>query len=332
MKHFAIAAVAALLSIGSASAQEKLILVTVSPAGGDNSMHYAAWGKKVTAESQGTLDIDVRDGTALANFGNVLDRVGNDVTQIGWMLHGLIGGKYPLTETTSLPFVVDDVTVASVALWRLYKSGLLDAEYAEVMPLYFGYTGINIFHFAKAPKAPDDLHGLKVRALGKPQSQTIDIFGGAALAMPPQDMYDALHRGVIDAVLTPWSAFAPYKLHEVTSYHAEIPLGASTSMHFMMRKKYDALPAAAKKALADNGQEAESRRFGAYLANQGAEQRAIGVKQPNNKIVQLPADRLATWKEKVAKVVYAEWTKDHPGTDKVMDAYAKIYAEVKASR
>ena len=72
MKHFAIAAVAALLSIGSASAEEKLILVTVSPAGGDNSMHYAAWGKKVTAESQGTLDIDVRDGTALANFGNVL--------------------------------------------------------------------------------------------------------------------------------------------------------------------------------------------------------------------------------------------------------------------
>jgi len=150
--------------------------------------------------------------------------------------------------------------------------------------------------------------------------------------MPPQDMYDGLHRGVLDAVLTPWSAFAPFKLHEVTSYHTEVPLGATTSMHFMMKKKYDALPAAAKKALENNGQEAESRRFGAYLANQGAEQRAIGVKRPNNTIVQLQPDRVAMWKDKVTKVVYAEWTKEHPGADKIIEAYGKLYAEVKAGR
>ena len=109
MRRFVLAAAALLLATSSAWSQEKLILVTVSPAGGDNSIHYAAWGKKVTAESQGTLDIDVRDGTSLANFANVLDRVGNDVIQIGWMLHGQVGGKFPMTETTTLPFVVDDV-------------------------------------------------------------------------------------------------------------------------------------------------------------------------------------------------------------------------------
>jgi hypothetical protein len=68
MRRFVLAAAALLLATSSAWSQEKLILVTVSPAGGDNSIHYAAWGKKVTAESQGTLDIDVRDGIALASF------------------------------------------------------------------------------------------------------------------------------------------------------------------------------------------------------------------------------------------------------------------------
>jgi TRAP-type C4-dicarboxylate transport system substrate-binding protein len=332
MKSLALALVASVVWFGPASAQEKLILVTASPAGGDNSQHYAAWGKKVTAESQGALDIDVRDGTSLANFANVLDRVGNDVIQIGWMLHGQVGGKFPLTETTTLPFVVDDVTVGSVAMWRLYKSGALASEYADTVPLYFGYTGINMLHFAKAPKAPDDLHGLKVRVVGKPQSQTIELLGGAALAMPPQDMYDGLRRGVLDAALTPWSAFAPFKLHEVTSYHTEVPLGATVSMQFMMKKKYDSLPAAGRKALEDNGLEAESRRFGAYLNNQGVEQRVIGVAQANNKIVQLPPERIAMWKDKVSKAVVTEWVKDHPGADKILDAYGKLYAEVKAGR
>jgi len=326
---FAIAAL--LLAAPTAWSQEKLILVTVSPAGGDNSIHYADWGKKVTAESQGTLDIDVRDGIALASFSNVMDRVGNDVIQIGWMLHGVIAGKYPLTETASLPFLTDDAAVGSVALWRLYKSGLLDSEYADTVPLYFGFAGLNTLHFAKAPKAPDDLHGLKIRALGKPQSQTVAIFGGAALSLPPQDMYDGLHRGVIDGALTPWGAFAPYKLLEVTSYHTDLALGGSTSMHFMMKKKFEALPEAGKKALRDNGQEAESRRFGAYLDNQGAQQRALALAKPTeHKIVTLPADRIAMWKQKVAEVVYPEWIKDHPGADKILDAYNKIYAEVKA--
>ena len=117
------------------------------------------------------------------------------------------------------------------------------------------------------------------------------MFGGTPLAMPPQDMYDGLHRGTIDAVLTPWSAFSPYKLNEVTSYHVEIPLGGTTSMIFMMKKRYDALPAAARKALEDNGLEAQSRLFGAYLKNQGVEQRAIGVAAEQHRSCSLPPDR-----------------------------------------
>jgi TRAP-type C4-dicarboxylate transport system substrate-binding protein len=262
-----------------------------------------------------------------------MDRVGNDVTQIGWMLHGVVAGKYPLTETASLPFLTDDAAVGSVSLWRLYKSGILDSEYADTVPLYFGFVGVNTLHFAKPLKTADDLHGLKIRALGKPQSQTIAVFGGAALSLPPQDMYDGLHRGVIDGVLTPWGAFAPYKLLEVTTYHLELVLGGSTSMHFMMKKKFEGLPEAGKKALMNNGQEAESRRFGAYLDNQGAEQRKLAEAQPNqHKIVTLPPDRVAMWRQKVSEAVYPEWIKDHPGSDKIVEAYKKVYAEVKAGR
>lgn len=333
MKSLAIAAVALLLSVPTAWSQEKLILVTASPAGGDNSIFYNDWGKKVGAASQGAIEIDVRDGATLANFGNVLDRVGNDVIQVGWMLHGLIGGKFPLTETASLPYVIEDAEVGSVALWRLYKSGALDAEYREAVPLYFGITEVNNVHFSKPLRVADDFHGLKIRVVGKPQSQAIEMFGGTPLAMPPQDMYDGLHRGTIEGVLTPWSAFSPFKLNEVTAYHVEIPLGGTTSMVFMMRKKFDALPAAGRKALEANGLEPQSRVFGAYLKNQGVGPRNVALSQPDkHKIMPLPPDRFAMWKGKVSAAVYEEWGKQVPGAKQILDGYGKIYAEVKAAR
>jgi TRAP-type C4-dicarboxylate transport system substrate-binding protein len=333
MRTLALAMAALMVSAQFASAQEKLIVVTASPAGGDNSIHYNDWGKKVTAESGGAIEIDVRDGITLANFGNVLDRVGNDVIQIGWMLHGVIGGKYPMTETASLPFVIEDAEVGSVALWRLYKTGAFDAEYKDIRPLFYGITGINNVHFSKPLRAADDFHGLKIRVVGKPQSQAIEIFGGTPLAMPPQDMYDGLHRGTIDGVLTPWSAFSPFKLNEVTAYHVEIPLGGTTSMVFMTKKRFDALPAAGRKALEDNGLEPRSRIFGAYLKNQGVGPRNVALSQPDkHKLVQFAPDKLAAWKAKVTTPVYAEWEKQNPGAQKLLDRFRGIYAEVAAGR
>ena len=58
----------------------------------------------------------------------------------------------------------------------------------------------------------------------------------------------------------------PYKLAEVTSYHYEMRLGASTGMVFMAKKRYDALPPAAKKILDDNSGEAASRAWGKWWA------------------------------------------------------------------
>ena len=68
--------------------------------------------------------------------------------------------------------------------------------------------------------------------------------GGTPISMAAENMYESLQRGTIDGLITSWSAFEPYKLQEVTAYHIEAPLGATPSMFFMARKKFDALPEA----------------------------------------------------------------------------------------
>ena len=60
--------------------------------------------------------------STLANFGNVYERVQDDVVQIGWAIHQVVAGKFPLSEVAGLPFVEDGFQRASLALNRLVET------------------------------------------------------------------------------------------------------------------------------------------------------------------------------------------------------------------
>src|SRR6185503_7201043 len=118
-----------------------------------------------------------------------------------------------------------------------YKTGMLDAEYKDIKPLFMAVVGFTGLHFAKAPPKLEDLGRYKVRVQGSVQARMAQILGMSAQSIPAADMYVSLQRGTIDAVLTSWSAFEPYKLWEVSTYHVEAPLGTSTHFFFVSRKK-----------------------------------------------------------------------------------------------
>jgi TRAP-type transport system periplasmic protein len=129
-------AVAALIGMAAsvpASAQVRLIFASQSNPASTVGQFFGAWAKRVTDASQGTGVVEIREGGTLANFQNVYERVLDDVVQIGFGQQALIAGKFPLTEVVVLPFIVKDNTIGSVALWRLYKTGLLDKEYDQVV-------------------------------------------------------------------------------------------------------------------------------------------------------------------------------------------------------
>src|SRR3954469_21447356 len=133
MPKLATAAVIAALTAWSsgASAQTRLIFASQSPAGTPNTVFFNSWAQKINEAAKGSVRVEVRDGESLANFMNSYDRVADDVIQIGWIFHSLVGNRFPLSDVNSLPFIGDNNQACSVASWRLYKSGLLDAEYKD---------------------------------------------------------------------------------------------------------------------------------------------------------------------------------------------------------
>jgi TRAP-type C4-dicarboxylate transport system substrate-binding protein len=327
---------AAVLGITAPAAQAdeiNLLFGTTLPAQVHLNMRVLhPWAERINEQGKGVIHIDVRDGESIANLANFYSRVQDDVIQIAWGLQSAIGGKFPRTEVAALPFEVEKAEIGSVALWRVYKSGLLDAEYDTVQPLYVITFPPSGLHFAKQPKTLETLAGLKFALGAKVGASTIEKLGGTPLSMVTSEYYTAIQRGMVDAAMVQWTAFQPFKLQDVTFYHVETKLGGAAGMVFMAKKKYDALPAAARKILDDNSGEAESRVYGKFwddVDNEGRQSvEALGSKHT---IVTLPPATEAKWRQEVTPVI-DDWVKTTPDGAKVLAAFRAATAKVKAGQ
>jgi TRAP-type transport system periplasmic protein len=324
-------AAAAFVLAAPASADElvlKFATLDVPQAHLNVRIHHP-WAEKINKEANGLFRIDVFDGEALANQGNIYNQVASNVVQIGWGLPSL-AGKFPLLQVAALPYLTTaDSEVASVALWRLYKSGLLDQEFDQIVPLkliVFPQSGVQ---FRKAPPTLDNLNGLKIIAPSKITSEIVEGLGGAPLSFRIDQYYETLQRGTADGVVVGWTAFNPFKLAEVTHYHLDAPLGGETGYVFMARKEWDSLPDGVKKVLMANSGEPESRAFGRFWDQVVKEGKDDTMKLPGHTLLHFTPAQEKAWHDKIAPIA-AEWAKTMPNGDKVLAAYKELIAKVKA--
>jgi TRAP-type C4-dicarboxylate transport system substrate-binding protein len=323
---------AAVAWIGAPAAAEELVLKFATldvPQAHLNMRVHHPWAEKINKEAKGLFKIQVFDGAALANHGNIYNQVVSNVVQIGWGLPSL-AGKFPLLQVSALPyFSTANSEVASTALWRLYKSGLLDQEFDQIVPLkliVFPQSGVQ---FRKQPPTLDNLDGLKMIAGSKIATEVMQRLGAAPLSFRVDEYYETLQRGTADGVMTGWTAFNPFKLAEVTHYHLDVPLGGETGYVFMARKEWDGLPEAVKKILAANSGEGESRAFGRFWDQVVKEGKEDTMKKPGHTLLQLTAAQEKAWHGRVAPIAEG-WAKSMPGADKVLSSYGELLAKVKS--
>lgn len=322
-------------TLGTAIAQEtRLVFATTMPAGpgaAGASVFLDPWIQRVNELGKGAVVIERRDGPNIATMANSYDRVLGDVVQVAWGLQPLLGGKFPLSEVGGLPFMSNSTEQSAAALWRLYKTGLLDAEYKDIVPLWLAVSAQNKIHFGKPPKAPGDLSGLKLNVFNRILVQVVEQFGGTAVSVGPEQQYESLQRGNIDGTLTAWASFAAYRLGEVTTYHTEAPFGSSVHMFFMSRKKYEALSPAARKALEDASGERQSRFHGKVWDDEEVKQKAAVEATGKHQFYLPGAEELETWRKKTSPIVEG-WAKSRPDGEKILATYRQILTDVQAGK
>lgn len=287
------------------------------------------WAAKVNEQAKGLIHVDVREGVTLATFENIYDRVLDDAIQIGWGMQNAVAGKFPLSEVPAVPFLVKSAQAGSVAFWRLYKTGLLNSEYDQIVPLATGMLGAGGLHLSAPLKTFNDLGGLKLIVAGQMQSKTITALGGAPISIPLTDEYQAVQRKTVDGAVIGWGGVRAFKLEQVAPYHVDVTVGTSISMVFMAKKKFDALPAAAQKILLDTSGEALSRQYGIAVDNEANGIRDAVLAEDGQKTVTVPDADMKKWEAKIEPVV-DEWAAGRKNGKEVLAKYRELYAQAAA--
>jgi TRAP-type C4-dicarboxylate transport system substrate-binding protein len=293
---------------------------------------FTPWSERVNAQGKGVLTIDARFGTGITNPVNFYDRLVSDVVQMAWGTTGSIAGKFPLSQVVTLPFLVGDGETGSIAYWRLYKTGLLDAEFNDVhLIMVNAYPQYGV-HLTKIPSKPlQDLKGQRLIVTQKSFGDVTEALGGAPLSVSLADVYSALQRGTAEGTITQWTTFQPYKMAEVVNYHVDGNLGSAAGAFMISKKRYDALPADARKVLDANSGATESRNLGKFWDTVANEAREDTRKMPGHRIEKLAPDVEERW-TRVTKPLVEEWAQKTAGGEKVLASFRQFVAEAEAGK
>jgi TRAP-type C4-dicarboxylate transport system substrate-binding protein len=286
-----------------------------------NTKSLAPWAKEVEQATGGAVAIQIFVGGQLATYNNALDRVLNNVADIVYGMHGPLGNQYPKTSVTQIPFVENASSAEiSVALWRLYETGVIADEYANVKPLALSVFMPSGFLGPKPIKSLDDFKGFKVAVGSRQLAQIADIAGAAAVTMAAPDVYQSLQRGLVDAAALGWAAVVAYKLNEVSKFYLDAPLGNSSKFVFMNKDAYAKLPDASRQALDKLSGVSLSRRQAEATAEEGVKGREMVAALPGHTISVMSDAEIARWKPRFAAMV-DDWVKATPDGARVLAAY-----------
>lgn len=314
-KKVAAALALSLLASSAAMAQEVTLRLHhfLPPQGTIPAKAIAPWVKKVEAESNGRIKIEVYSSMQLGGTPpQLFDQARNGVVDIVWTLQGYTPGRFNKTEVFELPFIAGlSAEATSRALWDYVQKNALD-EYKDVHVLALHTHGPGLFHTKQPVTGLESLRGMKMRGGTRIVNNMLTKLGATPIGMPVPAVTEALSKGVIDGTTIPWEVAPALKVQELvknhTSFAGDRALYVATFVVAMNKGSYGELPTDLKKVI-DNNSGAE---MGAMFARTQDEGDKIGralAEKAGNSIVVLDAAETQRWRT-AAAAVETDWVND----------------------
>ena len=289
----------------------------------------APWKENVEKASQGTVKIEIFYGPQLANYNNVLDRIGNAVVEIAYGIFGNLGNQFPDPNVTILPFESEDAETPSVALWRLYAQGLVHFDAARPLALFvFPYSSL---HASKPVHTLEDMKGIKLGVFSRQLGEMTELIGGTPVSLQPTDVYQSMSRGVIQATLIGWAGVPTFKLQEMAPQHLDAPLGNSPGFIVMGKPAYERLPDVGKRAIDAYSYEKFSRAMGQSGDRQANGARGFIGGMAGQSVYRLAPAEEARWRKQL-EPISEEWVKTTPNGAAILEAYRAEMKKIRAEK
>jgi TRAP-type C4-dicarboxylate transport system substrate-binding protein len=297
---------------------------TAPPSTWVNTMGADPWAKAVAGDAGDSLDIKFFYGTQLGNAANIYDRTVNGVVEMSFGPFGDITDLFQKTNVVALPFETKNCSEAAVALWRLYKTGVIADEYAKVHPLAIFTFPDFVLTTKKQIRNLADLQGVKVAASSRIVAQGVQLLGGVPVTLKPTDVYQSVQRDLVNGMVLSWAGISVFKVDELTKYDLDMPLGVGAGYFFMNKEAYARLPEKAKAALDKHSGDALNARLAPACAEAGNSNKPNLVAR-GHVLAELAPDEAERWKARVTPII-DEWVKATAGGAETLAAYRRELA------
>lgn len=298
----------------------QLRVATYDPAGTLFARMLEEWAAQVSEASKGTLKVNVFPGGSLgSNPTQQVKLLLDGVADVVWAIPSYTPGRFPDVEVVEMPLIARDGIESSNALWRMYAKGMLKG-FDEVKPLMLATTNQIGLHTTFPVKSLDDIRNKKIRVPGGNVASVIELVGATGVQIPPTKVAESVARKVVDGFAGEWNFVGVFKLDLVTSHHLDVPLGAVAQMIAMSRKKYDALPPDAQRALDRYSGEWFVKKYiqtsveGANAARQAVQARTPGM------VTTLSDQAMARWSDATRPVV-DKWLGQRPENRQLLEEF-----------
>lgn len=258
-----------------------------------NAIITDEWCKEVEKRTGGKVKVRQYPGGTLTAAPQTYDSVVQGVADLGNVVLGYTMGKFPLSEVLDYPLGYKSGYQAT-KLANAYFVKFKPKEFDDVKIMYFHAQSPGILHARKPVNKLEDLKGLKMRTFGS-NAEFMKLLGGAPVAMPMGDAYDALSKGVADGLLCAYEALEGWKLGEVIKYDVENHASSYTAVFaiIMNKDKWNSIPPEQQKIIEQINKE--------WIEKQGKLWDAIDESGKNysvkrgNKIIKLTPEEDARW-------------------------------------
>lgn len=202
------------------------------------------WKTAIEEKTNGRVEVTIFSSGAL---GQMQELYGNCRSGACDLFEFAIMPECEFSQMCVLSYLFPSATVASLVLNDLTKKYFQKYDYSDMKVLWMYSNAPSDCYGCnkKYIKTLEDRQGLKFYALSPLSVKGVKALGGSPVAMPFQEAYSALERGLLDVWGSDRGATWTFKFCYVTKYRTVTPAGGVIlPMGVMMNKdKFNSLPA-----------------------------------------------------------------------------------------
>lgn len=198
---------------------------------------------ELEARTNGQVKVSYFPGGSLLKAPATIKGVETGIVDIGLAHIEYTAGRFPVMEACELPLGFADGWVANQMMNEFYNK-FMPKEFEGLKILWWHANAPSVLITKKPVRTMEDLKGMTIRAPGL-MGDIITAMGATPAPTPIMETYDAISKGVVDGVFTPFETLRTFKFAEVAKYvTVASPIGTSYPFFIAMtQERYESLPA-----------------------------------------------------------------------------------------